>query len=263
MARLKEAMGEMTAFGLHSKLEQDRAPSYVTVKRWVNGENEAPPSFFDAVAPILGVRLAWLLTGEQPKTEEAAQRASDEQLRQQLAQLDAERLGELDLGVGAYRERRIDALLRFARKLHDADRLTLRSAWGSWGEPMRSELLLAAGTFLLAADAAIDAAYHRCTGAIVHRVVLSSSDYVDWSDAVLDLFARRIVGLGARRHEVIDLETAMAMRELALPREITPEEVARRKQPAAEMEAHIAAEGSHRRPKPTSKRRRPGARRRS
>jgi hypothetical protein len=145
--------------------------------------------------------------------------------QRQLERYDASIIAELQLGSGNGRQRRIDALLRFTRKLDDAERLTPNAPW----DAMRDDLLRAAGSFLVAVDKAIEEvgmqpmeSWPALKGRmprshLIHGVAPSSPDYVDWSDAVLDLFSRRVVGLGARPHRVVEPSTAQRARRRGRP----------------------------------------------
>jgi hypothetical protein len=180
------------------------ATSYPAIHRYLKDKKTQPPSdFVAAAARILRVRPEWLLLGEGPRTVE------------EFTQQEAQRLGEVvregidaaahpdqhfiatmdELGprLSPQRWRRLQAVERFAQKLFDAGPSAER--WAMQRD--RHELLRAAGRFLIGVEDAFDRAGHGD-----HTLLLLSSAspgwYVAWSDAVLDLFARRVYGLGER-----------------------------------------------------------------
>ena len=89
------------------------------------------------------------------------------------------------------------ALVRFARKLDDA-----AFPGAPWeGEPERRALITEAARFLTTADDAINAS---AAPDLLQRDTGGRGSLVSWYDAVLDLFARRVRGLGVRTGGMYD-----------------------------------------------------------
>lgn len=173
------------------------------------GKRTPPPAeFVVAAAKVLGVMPGWLLTGEGPRTPEdvEAQRRALEHL------MDPDRDGQeyvkgLDLGTGQAAEVRRDALLRFIRKLDAKSRYT--PEFFEAGE--RAALVQAAATFMIGVDGAFQASTRTklpnvrsgdprplVSGGILLGQSSAGGWLVYWCDAILDLFARRVIGLGER-----------------------------------------------------------------
>jgi hypothetical protein len=132
---------------------------------------------------------------------------------------DVELLRGFSLGQGFFAGRRRAALLRFARRLDDA--VFAGAPWASRGS--RNTLLSAAGAFLVGVEEAFDRVGRQHPNAkkesVASRLFLSqlllrdtdsSGAYVVWADAILDLFARRVYGLGERTNSFFDTHAPTA-----------------------------------------------------
>lgn len=203
---------------LHKALQGEGLPhtSYPALHRYLKGESDPSADFVTAVASLLRVRPEWLLTGNGPALEEEWEREQQRDRARAAVEIrerardpfdDAEFIATLPLGNDELRLARYKALRRFAQRLYDAE--GSQAVWGM--ESDRRALLAAAATFLVAVDAAFLAAgqygEHGHTNPRgrrgFRRVLLLESSasggwQVMWTDAILDLFARRVFGLGER-----------------------------------------------------------------
>lgn len=187
-------------------------PGYDTMYRYVRkgAPTEPPPSLLALVAEVYDFSADWLLTGQGPEKRTVR----DSLITREAVDRVLERPDEkfiwsesfTAVGTDSLSGQRREAVLRFAVKL-----FAVRQSQERWfGEEDRHRLLRAAGVFLRAVDTGFTEAaresWEECNG---HRlpnnahdllVVHSASDgwYITWSDAVLDLFARRVIGLGER-----------------------------------------------------------------
>ncbi len=182
--------------------------------------NKAAPSieFLREAAKVLRVRFSWLAIDDGPLAEEAAlleKKLAVWAAEQQNARVDTWELicshlpastpEPLPRAVEAFadpvnHQRRL-ALFRFALNLDDA---TFHNA--PWvAEGARNSLIGAAAKFLLAVDSVVDtnaaAAPHVLQGATGARGAL-----LTWYNAVLDLFSRKVRGLGVRTGGIYDSE---------------------------------------------------------
>ena len=123
---------------------------------------------------------------------------------------DGKYIASLDLGDQPSRWRRYQAVRRFAHRLYDAE--ASQAVWAM--EHDRHAILRAALRFLIDVETAFvgagtndmeSQAEGRLGLTFRHDLFLRGSSsggwYVTWSDAVLDLFARRVIGLGERDPE--------------------------------------------------------------
>ena len=112
---------------------------------------------------------------------------------------------DLPLGKGLEAESRRRALLRFARKMDDVSHLTPEM----YMVTERAALIAAAGTFLVEVerayqqaaatpveDSGIPGRHPLVTGEILVRSSSTGGALLSWQDAILELFARRVIGVG-------------------------------------------------------------------
>jgi hypothetical protein len=187
-------------------------PTYDTMYRYVRkgARTEPPPSLLALVAECYGFSADWLLTGEGPEKRTARDSLiTREAVDRALERPDENFISSQSfnvVGTDSFSGHRREAVLRFAGKL-----FAVRQSQDRWmAEEDRHRLLRAAGAFLRAVDTGFSEAARESweeypghglpVSADDLLVVRSASDgwYVTWSDAVLDLFARRVIGLGER-----------------------------------------------------------------
>jgi hypothetical protein len=240
-ARLQDAIDE--AGSSVRRLERDlkargtRSASYASLHRYLGDTQHPPADVLADIADVLGVRAAWLLTGDGPRTDadaKAERRRLEELLDPDRHDLPyVERLEQpladgaapwVDLGTGPQGERRRKALIRFNRKLTDA--MNPMALWSDVA--LREELIAAAATFLVESERAFqqaaatrsrelpDAERHL----VFERVLLAESAsegfWTAYLDATLDLFARRVFGLGERRLSYSDAHDPLMDRDDSL-----------------------------------------------
>ncbi len=206
---------------LHKSLQGNGLPgtSYPALHRYLKDQVQPPADFVAAVVTVLRVRPEWLLLGSGPALEEDWEREQQrERERAGMALVgrvedpfgDFHFIGGLPLGGEHVRWAHYNALRRFARRLYDAG--ASQQTWAM--EDDRRALLAAAARFLVEVDDAFakagsdpEARDPSRARSLTFRSDLllqgsSSSGWQGtWADAVLDLFARRVIGLGERDPE--------------------------------------------------------------
>lgn len=217
--RLKQSAGNagLSIRELHRRLSGLPGSSYPSIHRYLRGRAEPPAGFVTGAANVLGVLPGWLLTGDGPRTAEET--AVEEQRRlDESGDPDRPHLlyvRELDLGDDGHAESRRRALLRFSRKLEDASLLPVLSSVSREGE--RAALMASAGSFLVKVERSFQEAASTPIGLpteldprplVARRILLGESSStgwrVIWHDAILDLFALRVFGLGERSGRLSD-----------------------------------------------------------
>ncbi|MGI9076839.1 MAG: hypothetical protein ACR2G6_05825 [Gemmatimonadaceae bacterium] len=213
--------------------EPGGGPGYSAVWNYVEGKKDPPVDFLLAAAKVLGVRFAWLVTGQGARTDadaerearDARQRYAREVLERHRELHDEHAVNDLDLGSGPLAWHRRNAVVRFAQALFDAG--SSQNRWMMQAD--RRALLRAAGRFLVEVDTAFAKATRQDpSGAtegpfernrLAELLLLESASagwYVVWSDEVLNIFKRRVIGLGERdphneldSHSLVDHNMAL------------------------------------------------------
>ncbi|MGI8497589.1 MAG: hypothetical protein ACR2OG_08430 [Gemmatimonadaceae bacterium] len=187
-----------------------RGTSYGSVFSYLAGTHAPPLEFLRVAAKVLGVREGWLVSGEgepdaPPEVNFDALRAKNAEGLEfhdfVLARtaLQAAKIEPTDIGYSML----IAALIRFARKLRDAE-----FTGAPWENTGRQTMITIAARFLVGVERAFAEAKALAvkpnTGSarVAESGLLDSSSAkgwnVVWLDAVLDLFSRRVIGLGER-----------------------------------------------------------------
>ena len=192
-----------------------KSVSYSAVRTW-HTNREPPVHYVVRLSEVFDVNPEWLLTGSEAwlgrAREEVEQTAGNPET---LAFLQ-----KLDCGDRPRAPDRRAAVLRFARTLDDA-----RGPDVPWDDPdAYREVLAVAMRFLVQVDEAAAVAERLDPTAeedtVASRLVspwflpdsAAKGWYVSWSDAVLDLFARRVYGLGERSGGLTDSHAPVAQR---------------------------------------------------
>jgi hypothetical protein len=240
---LEQSGKSIRSFHRELAAKKVRGSSYATVFRYVTGKRPAPHAFLEVAARLLGVRFVWLTTGEGPRTDEDADRLAlrDKFIQAQAAAI-ADRTAEdwelVNAAVDAALPNTADhvkkgylhsALLRFARKLRDTEHPE-----SPWQGSARGELLTVAARFVVGVNSAFDAAalqhphakegepgFNEFHDDLLLRVSSAAGFNVTWYDAVMELFGRRVMGLGERTNHWMDLHApSMADRMATYQRSI-------------------------------------------
>jgi transcriptional regulator with XRE-family HTH domain len=191
--------------------------SYPAITRYLNGTTHPSADFVVAAAEVLQVTPGYLLTGDSPRLQ--AEADQHRQAFQQLPRLtDSDRhywtfVANLPLGSGRERDVRRGALIQFAKKMANVSIMNVEM----FDVAEREALIAAAGVFLVEVEQAFQAAARAPVAGrgrsdpsplVTAGLLLGSSSsggwWVNWTDAVLDLFARRVMGLGERSGQWAD-----------------------------------------------------------
>lgn len=200
--------------------------SYPQIHRFLSSDplKRVEPSleFVYAAANVLGVRWQWLATGEGAQTVEEQETAA---VRQFVARRGADLAvaAKMFPGSDPKARRRRDALSRFVTgKLRH-----LTASRSPWDAESNTELVKLAGRFLkgvedIFAQLRTDGAPPPGPDPLADRVAFpdhlllrdssSAGWYVEWSDAVLALFSRRVLGLGERNGSLWDAHSPLIPR---------------------------------------------------
>ncbi len=202
---IETSFGSVLAFQRALQKTGVKGSTYPSVSSYLNAAGPDPSlKFLLCAAPLLEVLPQWLVLGIGPDTQAEA----DRQSRRMAEALDPDGadwpyVEQLSLGSGLLAAHGRRALMRFNRKLTDAT--TGTSPWDE--REVRADLLAAAGHFLVAVEAAFQSAASVSNRPlpdgekrlVSERVLLAYSDstswWTTWTDAVLELFGRRVYGL--------------------------------------------------------------------
>ncbi len=189
--------------------------SYEAVRNY-HFNRQPPVAYLARVADVFGYRLEWLIKGEEPRTVEEQKRELEAKVIDLARDLSEEPLAEyveeyLEKLRGGQELQYRNAVLRFSKTLEDA-----ATPQFSWFLPEgRKELLAEAMRFLVGVDSFFrrggrwddDEEPQVTSDKLQARLVRSSKPVgfaAYWTDAVLQLFATRVEGLGVRTGGLMD-----------------------------------------------------------